>query len=135
MARRASLAGDRRLVMLGGMAFPAGGVIDSDIGFERGMRRVARETRQVAARRLEAVAGCQHHGLMARVPGVLEIRRIALNAGHAVALPAKIVQLIGGKFPGISRAHLRGFLDVIRGGPMTGLAADPQLVRRDDLVR
>src|SRR5438067_2389004 len=57
VALRASLPGQRRLVTLGGMAFPAGGVIRRGPCLERGMRRVARQTRHAAAGGFEAVAG------------------------------------------------------------------------------
>ena len=135
VAPRAGFAGDVHPVTLSGMAFPAGGVIGRKFGLERGMRRVTRQTRHAAARGPEAVAGRQHHRLMARVPGVLEICRIPLYAWHAVALAAEIVELGGIELSGISGTHLCGVFYVIRSRPMTPLAPNSQFVGRDYLVR
>jgi hypothetical protein len=135
VARRAGLAGDVHPVTLSGMAFPAGGVIGRKLGFERGMRRVTRQTRHTSARGLEAVAGRQHYRLMARVPRVLKICRIPLYAWHAVALTAEIVELSRVELSGISGTYLCGIYYVIRGGSMTRLAPNSQFVGCDYLVR
>ena len=52
-----------------------------------------------------------------------------------MTLPAKIVKLTGGKLPGIARTDFRRVLYVARGGSMTALAANPQFVWCDYLVR
>ena len=134
MALRAGFAGDIHPVTLGGMAFPAGGVIGRKLCLERGMRRVTRQTRHTSARGLEAVACRQHHRLMTRVPGVLEICRISLYARHAVALAAEIVELGRIELSGISGTHLYGIFCVIRSRSMTPFAPNSQFVGRDYLV-
>jgi len=135
VALRACFAGDVHPVSLSSVAFPAGGVIGRKLRLERGMRRVTRQTRHASARGPEAVTGRQHYRLMPRVPGVLEICRIRLYAGHPVALAAEIVELSRVELSGISGAHLYGILYVIRSRSVTPLAANSQFVGRDYLVR
>src|SRR4051812_41900906 len=72
---------------------------------------------------------------MARVPGILQIGSIALNTGHAVALPAEVVELIGAELAGIARSKLGRVFRMRRGGSMTSFAANAQFVRCDYLVR
>jgi len=131
----ARFSSDIGFVALSGIAFPAGGVIGRDLRFERGMRRVARQTREAPVGSPETVTCREHHGLMPRVPGILQIGGIALNSRHAMTLAAKGIELIGGELPGIARADFRRVLGVAGGGPMTAFAANPQFVRRDYLVR
>lgn len=52
-----------------------------------------------------------------------------------MTLAAKGVELIGSELPGVARADFRRVLDVARGGTVTALAANPQFVRSDYLVR
>jgi hypothetical protein len=135
MALRTGLACDVRLVTLSGMAFPAGGVVDRKFRFKWSVRGVTRQACHAPARGPETVTGRQHHRLMTRVPGILEISRIALYAWHAVALAAKIVKLPGVELSGISRTHSCRIFYVIRGRSMTTLAPDSQFVGSDYLIR
>src|SRR6476620_9276825 len=134
VAPRAGFAGDVHTVTWSGMAFPAGGVIGRKLRLERGMRRVTRQTRHASAGGSETVAGRQHHRLMARVPGVLEICRIPLYTRHAVALAAEIVELGGIELSRISGTHLCGVFYVVRSRPVTRLAPNSRFVGRDYLV-
>ena len=135
VALRAGLACDVHPVTLSGMAFPAGGVIGRESRLEWSMRRVTRQACHAAARGPEAVTGRQHHRLMTRVPGVLEICRISLYSWHAVALAAKIIELAGIELSGISRTHFCRIFCVIRGRSMTTLAPNSQFVGSDYLIR
>jgi hypothetical protein len=135
VALRAGLACDVHPVTLSGMAFLAGGIIGRKFRLKWSMRRVTRQACHAAARGPEAVTGRQHHRLMTRVPGVLEISRVALYAWHAVALAAKIVKLACVELSGISRTHFCRIFCVIRGRAMTTLAPNSQFVRSDYLIR
>src|SRR5207249_207312 len=81
-----------------------------------------------------AVAGREHHWLMPRIPWILEIGGVALNAGHAMALAAKVVELTGGEPFRVARMGLRRITGMRGHRSVARLAANAQLVWRDDLI-
>jgi hypothetical protein len=73
--------------------------------------------------------------LVARVPRIAEIEGLAGAQGHAVAGPAKIVELLSGQPAGILRMMLGGRSGVSRSGSMAILASDTEFARQDRVVR
>lgn len=77
-----------------GMASGACQVITCETAFERSVRSVTRQARQLAGASLVALARRQHQGLVPCIPWVVEIRRRAGGRGHAMACAAELIHSV-----------------------------------------
>lgn len=116
------------------MAGLANGVVYGRSGFERRVRRVAGHAAQTARALAKAAAGGEQQRLMPRVPRILEIGRIACGGGHAVAVPAEAVHVIGRNLPRIGHMDASWISRVGGGGTMTGFTAHAEFVRNDGVI-
>jgi len=112
----------------------AGGIVAGRPGFERRVRRVARHAAQAARALAKAAAGGEQQRLVPRVPRILEIGRIACGGGHAVAVPAEAVHVIGRDLPRIGHTDASRVSRVGGGGTMAAFAAHTEFVRNDGVI-
>jgi len=116
--------GNRSGVLWRWVAFGALGVSS---GFRVLMRVMAADARQFPLAFQEAGALAEVYGLVANVPGVVEIGGDALCRRHAMALAAKAVQSSCGQAFGIRDVIAAGLGRVVCSGAVAGFAADTRL--------
>ena len=68
---------------------------------------------------------------MARIPGIIPIRRRSRRRRHAVTLPAKLVDGAGGELDRIPRLRCGRVSGMVRAGTVARLATDARLGRLD----